>query len=91
MDRDHHCGLIGYLPKKKAHVPIPPDVQPNSKGRHGVYQPVKLSRSFYAAGSTLPVPPAAGGSSLPPADASSNSSVGKQGRMKNEVLKSSGL
>lgn len=72
--RDYHCGLIGYQPKKKDHVPIPEDVSYTPRGPKNV----TLSKVFSTAGSTLP----ASGKILPPANASSNYFLGRHGQLK---------
>ncbi|KAL3529476.1 hypothetical protein ACH5RR_008798 [Cinchona calisaya] len=40
---DYHCGLIGYLPKKKPRA-MTSQASPDPEKRHGSYQPVLLSR-----------------------------------------------
>nr|GMD33033.1 protein MICRORCHIDIA 6-like [Ipomoea batatas] len=42
---DYHCGLIGYIPKKKAQPSTTPQVLPESHQKHGAYQSVLMTKN----------------------------------------------
>ncbi|XP_019175449.1 PREDICTED: protein MICRORCHIDIA 6-like [Ipomoea nil] len=49
---DYHCGLIGYVPKKKAQPSTTPQVLPESRQKHGAYQSVLMTKNSPSATST---------------------------------------
>lgn len=63
MDRDHHCGYLGFSVTKKPRVLMTSD-----SSMHGAIQPVMLSKNFASSGKAL----TAAGTCVPPVVASSN-------------------
>ncbi|XP_047259337.1 protein MICRORCHIDIA 6 isoform X3 [Capsicum annuum] len=53
---DHHCGLLGYFPKKSLQGPTTPLVSSASRQQHGTHKPVVLgNNSSSAVGSNIAV------------------------------------